>query len=220
MRVVDIEIAQTEVLGEGGFCRLRRCQARNVLSDGDRSATYALDVVERPAGVDAVAVLPYDPGPPVRVALRRGMRPALRLGRPDGRTREGRQVELTHVELVAGILERGDEGEDGLARRAVAELREEIGLSVAPGAIEALGRPVVLYPGLIAERLYVCRVAASLDHMEQPDGDGSPLEQGGAAVVLELDRALEQCQHGPLEDARTELALRRLAEALAREGAR
>jgi len=96
MKVIDLELADCELYGDGGFSRLRRCRVRNVLEDGSRSPTYLLDMVERPGRADAVAVLPCEPADPVRVLLRRGLRPALRLARSGQPTREGTEPGILH----------------------------------------------------------------------------------------------------------------------------
>jgi len=215
VKVIDIEVGQCQVLGQGGFSHLRRCQVRNLRQDGSCSDWYTLDLVERPGRADAVAVVAYDAGPPVRVLLRRGLRPALRLARAGQPTREGCVAAIHHLELVAGILERDDIGQQGLHRRAELELWEEAGLRVDRGQIRPLGPSVCLSPGLMSERIYFCAVPARLDLQRAPPvGDGSQLEAGSEAVVLQLEHALDQCSRGEIQDAKTELALRRLEQAL------
>jgi ADP-ribose pyrophosphatase len=218
MRELEIEVLGEQVFGDGGFARLRRLRVRNVRPDGGRSDPYDLDMVERPQRADAVTIIAYDrvAGAP-RVLLRRGMRPVARLGRAGQATREGDRPAIEHIETVAGILEVGDLGEDGLLRRAAVELREEAGLIVDATAVRSLGSPVYISIGIMAERLYFCRVEAALHGLERPTGDGSPLEDGTAPLVLGLDEALARCERGEISDAKTELALRRLAQALCDE---
>jgi ADP-ribose pyrophosphatase len=225
MRVIDVEILESELLGDGGFVRLRRCVARNVHEDGSRSPRYALDLVERPRGIDAVTVLAYERSPalsggggrrPVRVLLHRGLRPAPRLGRAGEPPREGTLPPLEHVEAVAGLLEAGvDPGEEGLRRRAAEELLEETGLRVDPGAVAPLGPPALGIAGLMAEKIYFAGVETDLGELVDPRGDGSLLEEGSSALVLDLEEALSRCRSGEIADAKTEVALRRLAELLA-----
>jgi ADP-ribose pyrophosphatase len=45
-----------------------------------------------------------------------------------------------------------------------------------------------------------------------PPEDGSPLEMGAVIVEVPLDVAIDLTRRGLIEDAKTELALRRLAE--------
>lgn len=222
MKVIDVEVGDCQLFGEGGFAQLRRCRATNVRQDGSRSSPYLLDLVEREIGADAVAVLPYEAVPgagtnAVRVLIRRGLRPAPRLARAGQPTREGTPPPIDHLELVAGILEQGDEGDHGLRQRAAAELAEEAGLRIDPARVEMLGPPVFLSPGLTAERIYLCCVSTSLDDLTPPTGDGSQLEEGSEAVIYGLGDALRECARGTIQDAKTELALRRLEEHVERK---
>jgi ADP-ribose pyrophosphatase len=219
MRVVDVEVEDCELFGRGGFAQLRRCRAVNIRRDGSRSGPYILDLVEREIGADAVAVLPYEVSAGgVRVLIRRGLRPALRLARAGEPTREAARPPIDHLELVAGILERDDEGNDGLRLRAAAELAEEAGLRVDPARVEMLGPPFFLSPGLTAERIYLCCVSTPLGDLSPPKGDGSRLEEGGEAVIYTLQQALDECASGVIQDAKTEVALRRLEQQLEHEG--
>jgi ADP-ribose pyrophosphatase len=45
-----------------------------------------------------------------------------------------------------------------------------------------------------------------------PSEDGSVLERNAAIVAVDLDDALNLARNGMIEDAKTELGLRRLAE--------
>jgi ADP-ribose pyrophosphatase len=72
----------------------------------------------------------------------------------------------------------------------------------------------------MAEQIWFCEVEAPLDaRARELAGDGSCLEEGGAALVLPLAEALARCRRGEIADAKTEVALRRLAERLAACGA-
>jgi ADP-ribose diphosphatase len=48
--------------------------------------------------------------------------------------------------------------------------------------------------------------------------DGSPLEEGAVLLWRELGEAIQACERGGIEDAKTEIALRRLAGRLGRVG--
>lgn len=213
--VVEVEVIGSELYGEGGFVQLRRSRVRNRRRDGSETPPYSLDMVERPGRVDALAVLAYEQGPRgPRVLLRLGLRPVARLGRAGQPTREGHEPEIHLVEVVAGILEAEDHGLPGLKERAVEELLEETGVSVAPAQIETGGPPVFISAGIMAERIYFCFVETPLDAAGLGAGDGSPLEEGSIGVVLPLAEALRRCREGEIQDAKTEVALRRLAESL------
>ncbi len=66
----------------------------------------------------------------------------------------------------------------------------------------------------MAERSYFCRVPVALGAAMAARGDGSPLEEGSSGVIYTLDEALELCCSGQITDAKTEIALRRLADYL------
>ena len=228
--IKDVQLLECEVHGCGGFARLRRCQVQNLRGDGSRSETYALDMLERPVGADAVAVLAYDPGHAgvemgegiggeigqTVVLLRRGLRPVPRLGRGGEPPREGEVPPLMHLEVVAGVLEAGDTGEEGLRQRAAEELLEEAGLRVRAEQVTRLGPPVYNSLGIMAERIYLCAAPTELDagSLEPPPGDGTPLEEGSTPELYTLAQALAMCDSGEIQDAKTELVLRRLAAKL------
>ncbi|MSP15597.1 MAG: NUDIX hydrolase [Myxococcales bacterium] len=218
MTVVDLEILSDALVGrEGGFLAIRRVGLRNVRSDGTRSLPYVCDFLARPMGIDAVVVAIYArSGGTVRVLLRDGLRPPLHLGRAAAPVSDDR-TRLFSRELVAGIVERDDRGEAGLLRRAVLEVEEESGLIVRPDQMVVLGAGVFPSPGAMPERfhLYAVEVDPAAEHERRPmRGDGSPMEEGARLVWMELGAAIRACVTGELEDAKTELGLRRLAELL------
>ena len=181
-----------------GFLHVKRLRARNRYADGSTSREYRVDVVDRPIP-DAVAVLVWRRGPAgLEVLTRKTLRPAahfragLPLPLPDPRGY------LFVEELVAGVLEPSDHGDPGLLRRAAEEVLEEAGFRVAPGILsEKIHPTVVEVTGLLAE---------------QPGGDGSPLEEGAALRWWAAEALLEACRSGEVEDAKTEVCLRRFLE--------
>ena len=50
------------------------------------------------------------------------------------------------------------------------------------------------------------------DTRREPDGDGSPLEAAATIIDVSLADALAACREGDIRDAKTEIALRRLAD--------
>ncbi len=213
---MDIEVMGSETFGLGGFSLIKRFTIRNIREDGSRSERYPLDLVERPAGTDAVAILPYDRGKngEVRVLLRRGLRPGLKLGRSSTPAFDGSKPGIDHVEVVAGIIESGEETLPGIFSRAAKEIHEETGLRVHPQQIRLLGAPFFLSPGLMAERIVLCQVEHDLVVQDLAMGDGTALEEGGEGLVLSLPEALHYCATGKIQDAKTEIALRRLKDSL------
>ncbi|HEX8909563.1 MAG TPA: NUDIX hydrolase [Anaeromyxobacteraceae bacterium] len=223
-RVAEIEIVEDRTARsrcDEGFLRLKRYRARNRREDGSRSPEYPIDVIDRPT-LDAVAVCLWARGAAgVEVLTRRGLRPAayFRRGKravlPEGEY-------LLVEELVAGVLEPGEEGLDALRRRACDEVREEAGLTVAPERFEPLGGPFFMLPGIASEKIHL--VAAEVERGAGPAvwpapevGDGSPLEEGAELRWRPLGAAVAACERGEIEDAKTELAFRRLAARLAPE---
>jgi ADP-ribose pyrophosphatase len=203
-----------------GFLRLKRLRARNRRGDGSASAEYPIDVIDRPT-LDAVAVCLFARTPRgVEVLTRRGLRPAAYFRRGKVAVLPEREYLLVE-ELVAGVLEPGEVGIDALRRRGAAEVREEAGIDVAPERLEPLGGPFFPLPGIVSEKIHllageVDRPAREGRYPAPHEGDGSPLEEGAILEWRELGAALAACEGGEIEDAKTEIALRRLAARLAR----
>ena len=216
--VVDVVIERDEVVGEGGFLAVRRLGLRNRREDGTVSEPYVCDFLVRPKGLDAVIVVLYrqtDSG--VEVLLRDGLRPALSLGRSaelapiaDGK------MSLFMSEVVAGIIEAGDEGESGVRKRAAIEVHEEGGYRVSPDDIEFLGAGSYPSPGAMPEKFWLMAVEIPADATQEPlPGDGSPMEEGATTRWVTLAQAISDCVSGRLEDLKTEVVLRRLRDRLA-----
>lgn len=194
--------------GQPSFVRLRNLTLAHEFGDGSVSADYPCAFIGRD-GTDAVAVVPWRrDGDRITVFLVRALRPpvALRANRP--------HPTPLLWEVPAGILEPGDgTGDEAVRRRAVAELSEEAGFRAAPSAIEMLGAPFYPSPGINQEAIYLCAVEV---HGEPgvPHGDGSPYEDLLVVEPFELRAAVTACTVGAIVDAKTEIALRRLAARL------
>ncbi len=215
VEVVGYEIESDELVGGGGFLSLRRLRMRNRRADGSLSDRFLVDFVVRPVGLDAVVVVVWRRvGDEVEVLVRYGLRPAAKLGRqPSELPLPDRRDYLFVTELVAGILEAGDDGEEGICRRAAAEVFEEAGYRVADSAVELLGGPVFPTPGSMPEKFWLAQVEVQADAVQQAlGGDGSPLEEGASTEWLMLEDAIQRCMRGDIEDAKTELGLRRLRD--------
>jgi ADP-ribose pyrophosphatase len=218
--VTGIEVETEELHGaEAGFLRVRRVLLRNRRANGSRSDRYVCDFVTRPKGPDAVVVVLYHRGADggVRVLLRRCLRPALLLGRAPAELPVADDGEYPFfTEVVAGIIEHDDRGRDGVLRRAAIEVEEEAGLCLDPARFEFLGAGTFPTPGSMPEKFWL--VAAEVDDPARatpPPGDGSPMEEGSRVFWEPLRDAIAGCVDGRIEDAKTELALRRLADRLA-----
>jgi ADP-ribose pyrophosphatase len=67
-------------------------------------------------------------------------------------------------------------------------------------------------PGVIAERHFFFEVPVDPKGRMEPPLDGSALERDGVIFDVSVAAALAMCGKGEIEDGKTELALRRLAE--------
>ena len=220
-RVTAIEIVEDRTARsrcDEGFLRLKRFTAVNRRADGTSSRVYPIDVIDRPT-FDAVAVCLWARGPGgVEVLTRRGLRPAAYFRRGHATALpEGEYLLLE--ELVAGVLEVGEVGEEAVRGRAAAEVREEAGLALAPAALRLLGAPFFMLPGIASEKIHL--VEAEVPRGGGPDvwpapevGDGSPLEEGAELRWRPLVAAIAACERGEIEDAKPEIGLRRLAARL------
>lgn len=210
--VIDLDVVE-DFTSTGrcdeGFLHVRRLRVRNVRADGSHSTVYRVDVVDRPR-LDAVAVLVWRRGEQgLEFLTRQNLRPAAHFRReklpnlPDGRSH------LFCEEIVAGLLEVDDLGEAGLRHRAVEEVFEEAGFRVAPEAVVLLGPPFFVAPGIISEKIYLAAVEVTGLQASLPQGDGSPLEEGGAISWRSRASLESALGDGTIQDAKTELALRR-----------
>lgn len=211
--VVRVEIVADRTASsraDQGFIRVRRLDLRNRYEDGTTSRTYPYDCAERGA-MDAVGIVLHTADR--RVCLRSSIRPPLAL-------RVGYALPLpgtddpTLFEIPAGLVEADEHGEDGLKACSVRETLEEVGLEVARDAFRRLGPGVYLTPGLIAEKIHFFHAEVDPLLARTPSLDGSPVEEAASIEWVPLDEALAACRDGRLEDIKTELALRRLAEVL------
>ena len=201
---VHVERDRTRESGAlGGFVNLCRVDLVAIRPDGRASLPFSYDVATR-ASLDAVVMAAhYLEGGVRRVFLRSAVRPALAL----------RGVPPLHDgalwELPAGLIDENETPSQAAAR----ELREELGFCVDPEDLSAIGPPVFPAPGLIAEIHYFFHVEVDPRDRGTPTEDGSVLEEDAFVVDVSLEDALEHCRRGAITDAKTELVLRRLAEA-------
>ena len=205
------DVVSDERLHEGGFLNIRRLRLRVRRDDGSLSGEGLYDFVERPMGRDAVVVVLWHRAPAgdgaVHVLLRTAPRVPLWFRDPE--------LGAQFVEVVAGILEKGEDDWPAIQRRAVAEAHEEAGITLAPATVERLGPPGFPTPGMFAERFwFVHAQVADPSAAIPPPTDGSPFEEGATVAWQPLAAALAACDAGRIPDLKTELALRRLAAML------
>lgn len=194
-----------------GFLKLRR-RMLEVSYEGARSEPFLYDNVDRKA-LDAVVVAAhFQKDAATWVYLRTAVRPALKLRPMDQRPLPEADTLGSLWELPAGLVEPNECSEVGLKRSAARELAEELGFVIAPEQFVALGPATFPSCGVIAERHHFFHVAVVPDERGAPSEDGSVLERGALIVSVTLADALALARQGEIEDAKTELGLRRLAE--------
>ena len=197
-----------------GYLRLFRWTLRNVYDDGSVSREYTCDVVDR-AGLDAVAIVLYMivPGSrTVKILLRESLRPSLLLRQRHALPLPETRLRPVHWEIVAGVIEPGETGMAAINERAAAEVEEEAGFTVQGSAVIDLGAGILPSPGPFPEKIYLKAIEVDPADQGRAMGDGSPMEQGSRSAWFELGAAIQMCVNGEIEDAKTEIALRRLAQ--------
>lgn len=200
------QVDSDERLGDGGFLRIRRVRLRVRRSDGTLSAQGLYDFIERPMGNDAVVLVLWHRaagGGGVQVLLRHAPRVPLWF--------RDAKLGAAHTEVVAGILEKGEDDWPAMQRRAAAEAHEEAGIVVDAASVVRLGPASFPTSGMFSELFHF--VAAEVHDPAAavpPPTDGSPFEESAALEWVALDEALLRCDDGRIVDLKTELALRRL----------
>lgn len=218
MKAKELEITSEQTFGEGGFLKLRRVGLKNVRADGSKSEGYTCDYALRTRGnSDAVVIVLYRwQDDKWQVLLREGIRPALSTGRKEEYlVVEEKRFPIYFTEVVAGVLEPSDKGEEALFKRAQSEVWEEAGYRIGVEDLHVLGAPTLAAPAVIPEKLFLfgAQIPADLAP-EIPPGDGSPMEEGAECFWLDLDQAIDRFQEGRYQDMKSELMLHRLQKTL------
>jgi ADP-ribose pyrophosphatase len=197
-----------------GFLQLSRWRLRAHYPDGSESAPFVYDAVERRC-LDAVVMAAYfvRSGEPW-VYLRSALRPPVRFRDPQ-RSPVTEAATGSLWELPAGLIEPEEAGAKGVLAAAQRELDEELGFTVSADDFRSLGPSLFSCPGVLNERHFFLSIAVDPSRRHEPSLDGSALERFGRVLALPLSHALELCRSGAIEDAKTELGLRRFAESLA-----
>lgn len=210
VRLEVVRDRTAESRSDDGFIRVRRVDLVNHYEDGSISRPYAYDCAEREA-MDAVAIVLHTADR--RVCLRSSIRPPLAFRAGYALPLEG-TTDPTLFEIPAGLVEKEERGEEGLRSCCARETEEEVGLVVPASSFAQLGPAVYLTPGLIAEKIHLLHAEVDPRDARAPSLDGSPVEENARIEWVPLDEALAACRDGRIEDIKTELGLRRLADVL------
>jgi ADP-ribose pyrophosphatase len=214
-KIASVDITESRNLTPtetDAYLSLHGLTIQNRYADGSQSSPYRYEGVLRKHLDAVVLVLTATKDGVPQVCLRTCIRPPLLmrerliLPQPDD------HLFFALLELPAGLIEPEDIGEIGLQRRAAAEAFEEAGYRLKPSAFTRLGAAPFITPGVMAERCFFLK--ACIEDMQDritPEGDGSPVEDGGDIVWLPLPDAIAMCDRGEILDMKTELGLRRLA---------
>lgn len=213
---LSLELVEDLTREDQGFLRLIRRRYRMAYPDGTHSAPFVYDAVGR-AALDAVVIAAHfvDASRARRVFLRSALRPPLTLRDRAQSPLPDEACDGALWELPAGLVEPSERSRAGVARAAQRELHEELGFAVPLEALRALGPSTFPAPGFVAERHFFFEVEVDPGARGEPELDGSALERFGVVADVTLDEALAMCRTGAIEDSKTELTLRRLAEHLA-----
>lgn len=198
------------------FLSARRETFRIRFAGGETSEPFVYDTVGR-TRLDAVVVAAHFRAGDGRthVFLRSALRPPVAMRPVEARPLPERDDLGSLWELPAGLVEEDERSPEGLVACAARELREELGFEVEAARLLPLGPSSFPAPGMIGERHFYFHVDVDPAKRAVPSEDGSPLKRHAAVISAPLDELLEVARQGGLEDAKSELALRRLQEILA-----
>lgn len=205
---IRLIVVEERAEGEPGFLRVVRRKLRAEYPDGTRSPEFVYDEVRRRAQDAVVLVAHFQRDGERFVYLRSAVRPPLQFRRNYLPAPTGAGL----WELPAGLIEADEESEAGLLRCAQRELHEEVGFTVEASQLRPLGSSTFPCPGVLGERHFFFEVVVVPEARGEPTLDGSALEHGGVVMPVRLQEALSWCRDGTLEDAKTELGLRRLED--------
>lgn len=211
---ITIQVQSEDSAAPPGFLRLVRHSLRARYPDGSLSEPFVYDQVGRKA-LDAVVIVAHYVHDAERcVVLRSALRPPVVLRDAAG-SPVPEPAERGLWELPAGLVEADERTPSGLRRCAARELLEETGFKCAEDQFFELGPSTYPAPGVIAERHFFFHVEVDPAACGEPTLDGSALEANAVVFGVPLRTALEVCRAGGLEDAKSELALRRLQDLFA-----
>ena len=198
---------------EQGFIYVRKLRMKAHYADGSESQPFQYFCADR-SRMDAAIIVPHFTTPDgIRhVVLRSALRPPLA-----ARPLDIRPVpELDSLgelwEVPAGLVEADERTPEGLQVCAARELFEETGYELQPSEMIPLGPSTFPAAGMIGERHFFFHAEVDPTRRVPPPEDGSALERSAHVISFPLEVALEACRRGEIEDAKTEVGLRRLRE--------
>ncbi len=196
------------------FLNLYRLNVVNTYKDGSKSPVYRWDSVFREWLDAVVLLLTARVNGKESICLRSSVRPPLLL-RPEFTTPiPDEKCFHTLWELPAGIIEKGDKGEQGIKQRAAKETFEETGYRLSDEDFTLIHPALFVSPGVIPERFFYAQGRIrDVTKRTPPEGDGSIPEKGAGLWWVALDDALALSDQGEIVDMKTELGIRRLASA-------
>lgn len=206
-------VSRTDDASAKAFLHVERSVLRAQFEQDKPSESFTYDTVVRER-LDAVVIAAHytDEQGQRMVYLRSALRPSAALRRRDVSPIPERDDLGCLWELPAGLVETDERSLEGLPRCAARELQEELGFEVSPEKLVPLGPSSFPAPGIIGERLFYFHVVVDPARRTAPSEDGSVLERNAAIVAISIDEALDLVRSGMIEDAKTEIGLRRLAE--------
>ena len=210
---LSIDKDRSEHTTRNAYLTIRRLELRARFPDGAVSEPFFYDIVQRKA-LDAVVIVPHfrDESGARKVLFRSALRPPVAFRPREASPIAERETLGGLWEFPAGLVEADERTEEGLRRCAARELYEETGAEVKPEAMITLGPSTFPCPGVIGERHFFFHVEIDPTALVPPVEDGSVLERQAALVTVTVEDALALVRAGEIEDAKTEIALRRLAE--------
>lgn len=202
-KIDDVIMGDKVVYRADGFARLDRYTCHNVYEGGELSEPYTCDSVHKGGGnsnlVVAMILHCMIDGVP-HFVLRKQARPLLTLmGEhpcPWG--------------LPVGCVEVEDES---LVKRAIAEIEEEVGITLAGQIPEELGKPMWTSPGWVVEKVHFYEMllngpqAVLLKNGNVSQAQGESMEAGGEARLFSHTKAMRN-----VKSLMAELAIRRVTE--------
>ena len=209
--VAGVEAVGEAGPGEGGFLTLVRLKYRNVYADGGTSRPYLYEYIHR-RGYDAVAIgLFHEEGGVPAMAWRPGIRVPVYFRRDLALAVADPRPYQTVPEAVAGSLEPGDLGPEGLVRRVVEEVLEETGYKIQPGDVVPLGGGFFPSHGQSSEKIHLCAARVDPALRGEATGDGSVNERDAPPVRFSPVRdILLASARGEMEDPKLEILAWRL----------